>query len=610
MSENVKSNEEFKYPTLEEINNLPVDVMTDEAIKKKIDLFLSNPEFNEEEQHPLENVDKHIIVKIILLSEEDPVFFISLTRAASSDGFIRIRPYDKQINIINSVLNDHYVILLGSRQTGKTTIIQGILVWLMIFHDNYKTGILMQKEKSSKSFIGQTMNLYNSLPTWLKPELVVDNTLEKILDNGSSIEGFAVDPKNPSGVGRGLRVDFLIIDEAAFINKISVAYTALKPATSRRHLRLKKANKPYGTVIISTPNGTTGIGEWYYEQWIKAVAGKSTFKAIKFHWTEVPEYDQEWFDDTTSDMSEREINQEYELKFLGSEKAWLEDKLIEKIQDQSHIKEPIAEIKLAVSTLQVFEEFKDNTVYIIGADSADSGKDFAAMTIMDYLTEEIVACYYDDKVSITEFELDVTELLNKLPNSLLIFEKNSIGASTVQKLYLEYGASRIYVHNQEKRFKKDAYKYAGIATTAVSRKLMFSAIYNFVRDFPEKISCQNLVYELVSLEQKGQRVEAGDNAHDDLVLTLGFILYFLNYDKVEQYLSNFKIGDNTSHEEVLKMISEFNKDDIKRAQTSSAGLLNTSSLDSIDKTLNSKLEDYKKEEQDKSQIFSSIFGVN
>ena len=592
---------------------------TDAEIREFVDDVMSNPEAIEQEKHPLEDAPKDLLYRIILISGEDPVFFISLLRTSASDGFVPIKLYKKQEEIIDTIDKFHYLMLLGSRQTGKTTVIQSYMLWLLMFTDNYRAGILMQKEKSSKDFINETMNLYYSLPSWLRSELVIDNAIMKVFSNNSKLEGFAVDPKNPDAVGRGLRVDFLVIDEAAFIYKIDKAYTALKPATSRRHLRLKKASKPYGTVILSTPNGTTGIGEWYYTQWQRAVAGKSNFKAIKFHWSEVPEYDEEWFKNETSDMTLRDVNQEYELKFLGSNHAWLEDDIIEKVQDISHIRKPIASTKLAVGTLELFDEIKNDTVYIIGADSADSGADYAAMTIVDYLTEEIVGCYYDDKVAITEFELDVAMILKLIPNSILVFEKNSIGSSTAQRLYQEFGASRIFVHKADKRFTKDAYKYAGFATTNVSRKLMFSSIYTYVKENPDKIICQNLVYELISLEQKGTRVEAADNSHDDLVLTLGFILYFLNHDKPDQYISNFsniKDAGSIQQTEVLQMISEFNKDSIKRVQnqptTSSMDTIfgdKSVSLGSIEQTISDKLVENIKDSKETSEILTDLFGV-
>ena len=593
--------------------------MTDEEILTFVDDLMSNPAAVEIETHPLETAPKELIYRIILLAGKDPVFFISLLRTSASDGFIPLKLYEKQEEILDTIGTDHYLLLLGSRQTGKTTVIQSYMLWLLMFIDNYRVGILMQKEKSSKDFINELMNLYYSLPNWLQSELVVDNAIMKVFGNNSKLEGFAVDPKNPDAVGRGLRVDFLVIDEAAFIYKIDKAYTALKPATSRRHLRLKKAGKPYGTVIISTPNGTTGIGEWFYTQWQRGVSSKSMFKAIKFHWMEVPEYTAEWFKNETSDMSQRDINQEYELKFLGSNHAWLEDDVIEKVQDISHIRKPITTTKLAVGSIELFDEIKNDTVYVIGADSADSGADYAAMTIMNYLTEEIIGCYYNDNVAITEFELDVAMILKLIPNSVLVFEKNSIGSSTAQRLYHEFGASRIYVHKADKRFTKDAYKYAGFATTSVSRKLMFSSIYTYVKDNPDKIICQNLVYELISLEQKGTRVEAADNSHDDLVLTLGFILYFMNHDKADQYISQFnniKDAGNVQQTEVLQMISEFNKDSVKRAKPQSTSSINADifsnksvSLGSIEQSISDRLVENIQDDKAKTEILTDLFGV-
>jgi len=581
----------------------------DDDVKYIRDLIYSkmtDPQATEDEEHPLENLSDEDRIKLLAVCSEHPELFISILRVQSPEGYIPIIPYEKQIEIIDTIINYHYLILLGSRQTGKTTIIQGLIIWLLIFFDNYKVGILMQRDKSVKDFIREIGKLYESLPKWLKAmaPLVVDSAYKKQLGNGSQIEGQVVDPKNPDAVGRGLRVDFLVIDEAAFIDNIDKAYTALKPATSRRHLRLKKAGLPFGTVLISTPNGTTGVGEWFYNQWVRAVNNASNFKAIKFHWREVPEYDDEWFKEVTADMTQREINQEYELKFLGAQNTFFEDDLIEKIQDQSHIFDPIDTIKLVYGEVKLYRPLRDDTVYLIGADSADSGDDFAAIVIYDYFEEEIIGIYYNKDVASIDFVQDVYALMKHIDNSILIFEKNSLGTTSIQMLYQDLGATRVFVHNKDKRFKTDAYKYAGISTNSKSRKLMFDSLYRYVKENYNKIYSQELIYELISLEVKGNgRVEASKNAHDDLVLALCFDLYVQDHHDLQPYLVNFNIRTEAKEEELknLAMIAQLNSDNYNSKMTSNYS--ETQGLSSIEQLIQENTQ--KKKEV--TSILDSIF---
>jgi len=573
---------------------------------------MQDPEYIESEEHPLDNISKEMQIKILEYCSEHPEVFISILRVQAPEGYVPIIPYEKQKEIIKTVIEFHYLILLGSRQTGKTTIIQGLIIWLLVFFDNYKVGILMQRDKSVKDFIREIGKLYEGLPKWIKAlvPMVVDSAYKKQLANGSQIEGQVVDPKNPDAVGRGLRVDFLVIDEAAFIDNIDKAYTALKPATSRRHLRLKKAGLPYGTVLISTPNGTTGVGEWFYNQWVDAVNGRSNFKAIKFHWREVPEYDDEWFKEVTADMKQRDINQEYELKFLGAQNTFFEDDLIEKLQDQSHIFDPIDTIKLVFGEVKLYKPLRKDTVYLIGADSADSGEDFAAIVIYDYFEEEVIGIYYDKDVASIDFVQDVYALMKHIDNSILIFEKNSLGTTSIQMLYQELGATRVFVHNKDKRFKPDAYKYAGISTNSRSRKLMFDSLYKYIKGNYNKIYSQELVYELISLEVKGNgRVEASKNAHDDLVLALCFDLYVQDHHDLQPYLLNFNIKTEAKEHELqnLAMIAELNSDKPSTLSndnnTPEFNLYDNSGLNTIEQMI---IENKQKQEE-KSKILDSIF---
>jgi len=515
-----------------------------------IEDILNFAEISQDEVHPLEYIEDCEKVKVISKCAENPILFASICRVPSAEGFVKLNLYDKQKDIINGYIEDHYVIILGSRQTGKTTVTYAFIIWLLIFHGNYRVGILMQSDTTVKGGIKEVYDIYNCLPSWLQETCIIDNTKEKVFNNGSKLLGFAIDPKNPDGIGRSMKVDFMLIDEAAFIVNIDKAYRALKPVTSRRHLRLKNNELPYGTVIITTPNGTFGTGKWYYDFWTDSLKEINNFKAIKFHWSSVPEYDDEWFADTTSDMTERDINQEYELKFLGSNSAYLEDTMIENMQKSENIKQVIGEIKLIHGEIKLYKSLNQDTFYLIGADSADAGDDYAAMVIFDWLQQEVVGIYYDDKVASIDFTQDAYDAGMKIQNSLIIFEKNTIGATSVQSLYQQLGPSKIWVV-RDRRFQSDSYKYAGISTNTHSRRLMFDSLYKFVKENPDKINAPTLIYELISLEKKGQRIEAAKGSHDDLALSFSFILYVMAYGNIEDYTSRFDIKGQADQAEML-----------------------------------------------------------
>jgi len=51
--------------------------------------------------------------------------------------------------------------------------------------------------------------------------------------------------------------------------------------------------RPSGISIISTPNG---VGNWYHRMWLGAISGDNMYTPIKFHWSEIPDYDAKWYE--------------------------------------------------------------------------------------------------------------------------------------------------------------------------------------------------------------------------------------------------------------------------------------------------------------------------
>ena len=87
-----------------------------------------------------------------------------------------------------------------------------------------------------------------TLAAWLKTAIVENNKLSLIFKNGSQIKAMA----SNESAGRSEALSLLIIDEAAFIEKIDTIWTAAQQTL------------PRGIVSISTPNG---VGNWFHKTW-------------------------------------------------------------------------------------------------------------------------------------------------------------------------------------------------------------------------------------------------------------------------------------------------------------------------------------------------------
>ena len=100
--------------------------------------------------------------------------------------------------------------------------------------------------------------MYEAL-TWLKTAIVENNKLSLIFKNGSQIKAIA----SNESAGRSEALSLLILDEAAFIEKIDVIWTACSTDTCHW----------WSLFAISTPNG---VGNWFHKTWQDAKDGATS----------------------------------------------------------------------------------------------------------------------------------------------------------------------------------------------------------------------------------------------------------------------------------------------------------------------------------------------
>ena len=348
-----------------------------------------------------------------------------------------------------------------------------------------------------------------------------------ILTNGSKVYASPVNPNAPDKTLRGKALTFLVIDEAAFVHHIDTAWTSMVPALSTNQMQAKRAKVPYGTVVLSTPNKTVGIGEWYFKRYQNAVSRDDIFEPFVIHWKSIPELadDPDWYKTQCSlfNNDARKIAQELELKFLPAEGSFFEPETVEKVQDA--VMQPLEKTKLFNGELWKFATPIPGRYYIMGVDTApEHGEDKSAVTVWDYETMEQVA-EYQGKCKVLDYVKVVKVLAAQYPG-LIVVESNSYGNQVVEQLnYSEYG----YMIYKEKRGKQTV--LPGLSTNSKTRPLMIDALYSYITQYPECIKSERLALEIAGLVTKvGGRVEADTGCHDDLVLSTACVMYVRKYD--------------------------------------------------------------------------------
>ncbi|MGD2072243.1 MAG: hypothetical protein PVG65_01995 [Candidatus Thorarchaeota archaeon] len=450
-----------------------------------------------------------------------------------------LSPYKKQSELIRKIEKEKYVLVLKSRQIGISTIIQAYTAWLVVFYDNVVVGIISKDHKEATDFARAARGMVEKLPDWMKPSKGVQGRgfakrteQSFILTNGAKVYASPVNPNKPDATLRGKHITFLVIDEAAFVGYVEEAWTSIVPALSTNQMQAKRSGVPYGTIILSTPNKTVGIGKWYFEQYSRAVSNDDIFKPFVIHWKMIEELkdDPDWYKTQCAlfDHDPRKIAQELELKFLPAEGAFFEAETMEKVQ--SSIKEPIAKLKIFNGEVWEFEKPIPNQYYMIGVDTApEHGQDKSAITVWNYETLEQV-WEYQGKCKILDFVKVVQIAARSYPGIIIIESTGGYGNQVLEELSMTEFSSMIY---KEKRNRKSSNTtlVPGISNNAQTRPLIIDALYSYITQYPESIRSTRLALELTGLVSKTSgKVEADRGCHDDLALATACCMYVRKYD--------------------------------------------------------------------------------
>ena len=456
-----------------------------------------------------------------------------------------IKPYKKQIELVDYIERERYVIVLKSRQIGISTIIQAYVAWLVVFYSNVVVGIISKDGAEATDFARVIRGMIEKLPVWMKPKggllgrgFAKRTERSFILTNGSKVYASPVPPNAPDKTLRGKAVTLLVIDEAAFVNHLDSAWTSLVPALSTSQKHAKQLGIPYGTIVLSTPNKTTGVGKWFFERYKRAISGNDIFKPFIIYWKSVPELanDPDWYNKQCAlfNHDERRIAQELELKFLPAHESFFQTKTIEEIQESCV--EPIEKIKLFNGEVWKFQEPERGRFYIVGVDTAsEHGQDKSAIEVFDYETLEQV-WEYQGKCKVLDF-IKVCKVAASMFPGLIVVESNSYGNQVVEHLNESEYATMLY---KEKRGENKL--VAGLTTSPKTRPLMIDALYSYITQYPNIVKSQRLALELAGLvPNRSGKVEAEEGSHDDLALATACCMYVRKYDPplmIESSVSN------------------------------------------------------------------------
>jgi hypothetical protein len=311
----------------------------------------------------------------------------------------KIMPTQKRV--LQAFMENDYVGVLKYRQGGITTITTLYVCWLICTQSNLKIAIVADKLKLSINEIVLPIHkMLMNLPDWLRPVLDVDRQERKEYGNGCMLKAVAA---SKDGV-RGMSPDYLIIDEAAYLQYGEAFWTAASGS-------LSVAGR---CIMISTPNGQDPV---YFAQYEASKIGESGFVFVEIKWYEDIRYNENlvwkmgkeimvegeaaldsskfdryirngykasspWYENMckTYFWDKKRIAQEIENSFIGSGGAMIHDEDIirhERIAKTFQYRELNRE-----PNLWIFEDPMPGEDYVLSADVASGGEDYSTFQIL------------------------------------------------------------------------------------------------------------------------------------------------------------------------------------------------------------------------------------
>jgi len=511
----------------------------------------------------------------IIKCKLNPIYFINnYVKIEEPGGFVPFTTYGAQQDLVNLIQNEHYVIVLKSRQIGISTIIQAYIVWMMNFHANVVVGVLSRDGSESTDFAKKTMTMIENLPKWMQPKFKKKTEQTFELENKSRLFASQVNLANPQSVFRGKTLTFLVIDEAAFVREIKKAYSGFIPATLRAHQVAEQKQIPYGIAILSTPNMTTGIGEWYYKMWVGALKGHNIYKPMKIHYSQAPFADEEWLEKQKKLLNHDQtaIDQELELKFIASSDAFLEPESYSYLQeivnnpvdretlDRTYFNERDGSI-IGLGTWSFFKQPDPNKFYLIGVDIASShGKCNSTIEVFEEDTLEQVA-EYSGKCRINDVQDEIKFICSKYKNCLLAPEVNSYGEKLVEDLEKDDEIYDILYKTIKTNNKgKVTSVRCGFETNSKTKPKIAEAVFWTLKEDPSRIKSEKLALELMGLNKLFRGPET------DLVMASGICFYIKRFEsnKIEtskplaeedkNFFDDFFLSDNKHEIDTMQEI--------------------------------------------------------
>ena len=462
---------------------------------------------------------KDVIKKEYIKCAQDPAYFMKKYCMIQHPirGKIPFELYNFQDKVVNEFQEHRMNVILKARQLGISTLTAGYSLWMMTFQQDKNILVIATKQEVAKNLVTKVRVMHANLPSWLKQRCVEDNKLNLRYRNGSQIKAVSSGPE----AARSEALSLLILDEAAFIDKIDDIWTAAQSTLTTGG----------SCIALSTPNG---VGNWFHKQWVDAEEARGMFNPIKLHWTVHPDREDEWRKEQDTLLGPANAAQECDCDFLTSGTGVIDPTILERLR-KGGCKDPI-ERRGIDSNTWIWEPANYTKSYIVCADvGRGDSADYSAFHVIDVESLEQVA-EYKGRINTKDFGNMLVSIATEYNDAILIIENNNIGWATIQQVidrdypnlfYTSKDLQYVDVQHQvtNKHYREERKMVAGFSTTSKTRPLIISKLEEFFREESVVVRSNRLIDELQTFVYINNRAEAMRGYNDDLVMSFAIGLW-------------------------------------------------------------------------------------
>ena len=419
-------------------------------------------------------------------------------------GLVPFDLYPYQEKMFEHFNSNRFTIILACRQSGKSISSVAYLLWYAIFNPEKTIAVLANKGSTSREMLGRVTLMLENLPFFLQPGCKSLNKGSIEFSNNSRI----VAASTSGSSIRGMSVNLLYLDEFAFVERAGEFYTSTYPVIS--------SGKDTKVIITSTANG---IGNIFHKIWEGAEQRTNEFKSFRVDWWDVPNRDEAWKQMTIANTSQLQFDQEFGNTFFGTGDTLINAETLLSLRSKAPLR------VLEGGLMLVYDETRPSHEYIMTVDvSKGRGQDYSTFTVIDITTRPFkqVAVYRNNTISPILFPNIIYKYATVYNDAYVVIEANDQGAVVCNGLYYDIEYENVHVSSTVKS------SHIGVEMNRRTKRLGCSGIKDLMESKKLEIVDEQTIMEISTFVLKGQSYEASEGNHDDLMMNLVMMGYFIH----------------------------------------------------------------------------------